>query len=527
MTEAAPIAAAPAPVSTTGRRRERRAPQAAVRQLPFARTVNRYHPIEVLSADQVETIHQTALKLLRETGIEVMQDPARAILKAAGAEVDEATQRVRFDPALVESNVAMAPIRFSMQARNRAYDVGCGEGEIIFAATGGPAFAHDCDRGKRPGNFADMVDYLKLVQQLGVIHQEGGCPIEPTDLPADNRHLDFYQAALTLTDKTWQCWALGEYRVEDAINMAGIAYGLGRAEMKATPVTLTIINSNSPLRLDIPMCEALLAMGRAGQPVAMTPFTLSGAMSPVTLAGALVQQHAEALAMLALSQIASPGAPVMYGGFTSNVDMRSGAPAFGTPEYTKAALAGGQLARRIGVPYRSSNVTASNCVDIQASYESMMSLWGAVMGGVNLIEHAAGWMEGGLTASFEKLILDAELLQNMREFLKPIQVDEAEMGVDAINEVGPGGHFFGVGHTLARFSTAFYEPMLSDWRNYQTWENAGAKNGTERANLIWKELLRSYEAPAMDEGRKDALAAYVATRKEEIKAGKMVPDVLD
>jgi trimethylamine--corrinoid protein Co-methyltransferase len=258
----------------------------------------------------------------------------------------------------------------------------------------------------------------------------------------------------------------------------------------------------------------------------MTPFTLSGAMSPVTLAGALVQQHAEALAMLALSQIATPGAPVMYGGFTSNVDMRSGAPAFGTPEYTKAALAGGQLARRLGVPYRSSNVTASNCVDIQASYESMMSLWGAIMGGVNLIEHAAGWMEGGLTASFEKLILDAELLQNMREFLKPIQVDEAEMGVAAINEVGPGGHFFGVGHTLERFSTAFYEPMLSDWRNYQTWENAGAKTGTERANLIWKELLRSYEAPPMDEGRKDGLAAYVARRKEEIKAGKLVPEAL-
>jgi trimethylamine--corrinoid protein Co-methyltransferase len=519
---AAPEAAAPA----TGRRRERRAPQAAVRQLPFARTVSRYRPIEVLSADQVETIHRTALNLLRDIGIEVMQAPARAILKSAGAEVDEATQRVRFDPALVESNIALAPESFTMQARNRAYDVGCGGGEIVFAATGGPAFAHDCDRGKRPGTFADMCDYLKLVQQLNVIHQEGGCPIEPTDLPADSRHLDFYQAVLTLTDKTWQCWALGEYRVEDAVNMAGIAYGLSRAEMKETPVTLTIINSNSPLRLDIPMCEALLAMGRCGQPVAMTPFTLSGAMSPVTLAGALVQQHAEALAMLALSQIASPGAPVMYGGFTSNVDMRSGTPAFGTPEYTKAALAGGQLARRVGVPYRSSNVTASNCVDVQASYESMMSLWGAVMGGVNLIEHAAGWMEGGLTASFEKLILDAELLQNMREFLKPIQVDEAEMGVAAIAEVGPGGHFFGVGHTLERFQTAFYEPMLSDWRNYQSWENAGAKTGTERANAIWKELLKGYEAPPMAEGRKEALAAYVARRKEEIKAGKLEPDAI-
>jgi trimethylamine--corrinoid protein Co-methyltransferase len=289
---------------------------------------------------------------------------------------------------------------------------------------------------------------------------------------------------------------------------------------------MSVISVNSPRRVDKEMASGLMQLVRSRQPAIVTPFTLQGAMSPVTLAGALVQQHAEALAMLTLSQIAAPGAPVLYGGFTSNVDMRSGAPAFGTPEYTKAALAGGQLARRIGLPYRSSNVTASNCVDIQASYESMMSLWGAIMGGVNLIEHAAGWMEGGLTASFEKLILDAELLQNMREFLKPIAVDEAEMGVDAINEVGPGGHFFGVGHTIARFQTAFYEPMLSDWRNYQTWENAGARTGTERANLIWKELLRSYEPPPMDEGRREALDAYVAKRKEEIKSGKLVPDAL-
>jgi trimethylamine--corrinoid protein Co-methyltransferase len=523
MTEVVP-ATAPAAAPSGARRRERRAPQSAVRQLPYARVFNRYRPIEVLSADQIEAIHRSALKLLRETGIEVMQDPARNILKQAGCEVDESTQRVRFESELIESSIAKAPGSFTMRARNRAFDVGCGKGEIIFAATGGPAFAHDCDRGKRPGTYADMVDYLKLVHALNVVHQEGGCPVEPTDLPADNRHLDFYEAALTLTDKTWQCWALGAYRVEDAINMGGIAYGMTREEMRQNPITLTIINSNSPLRLDIPMCEALLAMGNAMQPLAMTPFTLSGAMSPVTLAGALVQQHAEAMAMLALSQINAPGTPVLYGGFTSNVDMRSGAPAFGTPEYTKAALAGGQLARRLGVPYRSSNVTASNIVDVQASYESMMSLWGAIMGGVNLIEHAAGWMEGGLTASFEKLVLDAELLQGMREFLKPIQVDEAEMALGAIAEVGPGGHFFGVGHTLERFEHAFYEPMLSDWRNYQTWQNAGGKTGTERANIIWKELLRSYEAPPMDEGRREALSAYVARRKEEIRAGKMLPD---
>jgi trimethylamine--corrinoid protein Co-methyltransferase len=211
---------------------------------------------------------------------------------------------------------------------------------------------------------------------------------------------------------------------------------------------------------------------------------------------------------------------VLYGGFTSNVDMRTGSPAFGTPEYSKAAIASGQLARRYNVPFRSSNVTASNCVDVQAAYESGMSLWGTIMGGVNLIEHAAGWLEGGLTASFEKLILDAEMLQMMREFLRPISTTPDDLAVEAIAEIGPGGHFFGVGHTLARFDRAFYEPMLSDWRNYETWSESGAKTGTERANGIWKELLRTYQQPAMDAGAVDGLADYVARRKEEIARGK-------
>jgi trimethylamine--corrinoid protein Co-methyltransferase len=219
----------------------------------------------------------------------------------------------------------------------------------------------------------------------------------------------------------------------------------------------------------------------------------------------------------------SPGAPVLYGGFTSNVDMRTGSPAFGTPEYAKAALASGQLARRYNVPFRSSNVTASNCVDVQAAYESGMSLWSTVMGGVHLIEHAAGWLEGGLTASFEKLILDAEMLQLMRAFLDPIRIDDDTMGLDAIREVGPGGHFFGTGHTLARFEHAFYEPMLSDWRNFENWQDAGAKTGTERANAIWKELLRSYEPPALDPAIAEALDAYVARRKEAIGRGALEP----
>ncbi len=510
-----------------GRRRDRRGQSgrnravggAGLRQLPFAQVPNTYPPIEVMSADQIEAIHQASLRVLAEIGIEVMHDDSRRRLKEAGADVDEATQRVRFDPAMIEEKIRTIPAGFRMHARNPAHDVEVGGAQMIFAATGGPAFAHDMDRGRRPGNYADMCDYIRLVHSLNVIHQEGGCPIEPTDLPAETRHLDFYQAALTLTDKTWQCWALGRYRVEDALNMIEIAYGMSRAEMAERPVTLTVINSNSPLRLDIPMGEALTAMSEAGQPIALTPFTLSGAMSPVTIGGALTQQNAEALAMMALTQIVRPGAPVLYGGFTSNVDMRTGSPAFGTPEYAKAALASGQLARRYGVPFRSSNVTASNCVDVQAAYEAGMSLWGTIMGGVNLIEHAAGWLEGGLTASFEKLIVDAEMLQMMREFLRPISVDPDELAVEAIAEVGPGGHFFGVGHTLARFEHAFYEPMLSDWRNFETWSESGAKTGTDRANAAWKDLLRNYQQPPMDQAIGEALADYVARRKVEIAKG--------
>jgi trimethylamine--corrinoid protein Co-methyltransferase len=236
--------------------------------------------------------------------------------------------------------------------------------------------------------------------------------------------------------------------------------------------------------------------------------------------GALAQQNAEALFMMALVQSIRPGAPVVYGGFTSNVDMRTGAPAFGTPEYTKAALASGQLARRYGVPFRSSNVTASNCVDAQAAYESQMALWGAVMGGVNVLLHAAGWLEGGLTASFEKLIVDAEMLQMMREFLQPLDAGGLDQAMAAVAEVGPGGHFFGVSHTLDRFENAFYAPLLSDWRNFETWHEDGARDATARANRTWKQLLELYVEPPLDPAIREALAAFVARRKQEIASGQ-------
>jgi trimethylamine--corrinoid protein Co-methyltransferase len=260
-------------------------------------------------------------------------------------------------------------------------------------------------------------------------------------------------------------------------------------------------------------------MARHGQPVCVTPFTLSGAMAPATIAGALVEQNAEALAGIALVQLTRPGSPALYGGFTSNVDMKSGAPAFGTPEYVKAALAGGQLARRYGIPYRSSNANAANAPDAQAAYESEMSVWGAVMGHANMVLHGAGWMEGGLTASFEKVIIDAEILQMMAEALRPIEVSEEAFGLQAIAEVGPGGHFFGSAHTLARYEDAFYAPLLSDWRNHEAWRAAGSATAARRANRLWKEILAAYEPPPLDPAIAEAVTAYVARRKEEISRG--------
>ncbi|HJW20951.1 MAG TPA: trimethylamine methyltransferase family protein, partial [Candidatus Limnocylindrales bacterium] len=290
------------------------------------------------------------------------------------------------------------------------------------------------------------------------------------------------------------------------------------------PTLMTIVNTNSPLRLDGPMSDGLIEMATWGQPVVATPFTLAGAMTPTTLAGALAQQHAEALFMVSLAEIVRPGTPMVYGGFTSNVDMRTGSPAFGTPEYVKASLATGQLARRVGLPHRSSNVTGSVVVDAQAAYESEMSIWASVLGGASLLYQGAGWLEGGLTASFEKLILDAELLQMMSEVLTPIEVSDDTLALPTIAEVGPGGHFFGTAHTLERFETAFYRPMLSDWRNYETWQEDGARTATQRAHGIWKQLLAEYEPPPLDPGAAEALDAFVDRRKREITGSRYSPE---
>lgn len=482
-------------------------------QRPFGRITRPYAPIEVLSADHVAALHQAALGVLSTIGMRVLDGRAREFLRAAGADVSG--DIVRLDAGLVMQRLRTVPASFALIARNRAHDLNFGNNDCVFAAVGGPAYVMDNDRGRRNGTFAEMCDYLRLIQSLNILHQEGGGPFEPLDLPANTRHLDIYKAEITLLDKSWQTQTLGRARTMDGIEMAAIALGTTPEKLIATPTLMGVINTNSPLQLDVPMAEGLIALAEHGQVNIITPFTLAGAMSPVTLAGALVQQHAEALLGIVLTQVVRPGVPVMYGGFTSNVDMRSGAPAFGTPEYSKAAQASGQLARHIGVPFRSSNVTAANEVDAQAAYESMMSLWGSLMGGAHLIEHAAGWMHGGLTASFEKLILDAEMLQMMASYFDPIGIEAADLALEAIREVGPGGHYFGAQHTMQRYETAFYAPLLSNWDNHPQWLEKGGVQARERANRIWKDLLATYEQPAIDPSIVEALDAFIARRKAE------------
>jgi len=502
-------------IASAAPRRRARRDAGALSQPPWRTLANPYAPIEVLAPEQLERIHDASMRILETHGLEFLSDAALEILEQAGADVDRGSRRTRFDRDLIAEFVAKAPARFTLHARNPAHDVVIGGRHIAFCAVSSAPNCSDLDRGRRPGSFADYCDLLRLIQSLNVIHLAAGYPVEPIDVPPPIRHLDAYHAAITLTDRVWSPSAIGAVRVEDGLAMNAIARGLAREQLIERPGLCTVVNTNSPLRVDGPMLDGLMTMARAGQAIIVTPFTLAGAMAPTTLAGALALQNAEALGVIAFAQMVRAGTPVLYGAYTSNVDMKSGAPAFGTPEYTRTALASGQLARRYRLPYRSSNACAANAVDAQAAYESEMSVWGAVMGGANLVKHGAGWMEGGLVASFEKLIVDAEILQMMAEFLQPIAVNDDTLGLAAIAEVEPGGHYFGAQHTLAHYETAFYTPMVSDWRNFETWREAGALDSARRANGIWKKLLAEYQPPPLDPAIREALDEYVARRKSE------------
>ena len=418
----------------------------------------------------------------------VLDPETRGILASAGATVSD--QQVTFDPAMVEELIVTAPAEFTLHSWNPEHSLHIGGDMLAFGTVGSAPNSCDLDGGRRTGNRHDFQNFCRLTQMLDSIHFVGGYPVEPIDVHASVRHLHASYDILTLTDRGRPVNSLGRQRNLDVIEMVRIARGRTADQMDSEPSVFTIVNTNSPLTLDVPMSHGIIEMARANQVTCVTPFTLAGAMAPITLAGALVQQNAEALVGLLLTQIVRPGSPFIYGGFTSNVDMQSGAPAFGTPEYWKTAIIGGQLARRYRVPYRSSNTCAANAVDAQAAYESMFSLWGAVQGCCNFMMHGAGWMEGGLQASFEKMVIDADLLHMVSAALDPLVVDDDTMAFDAIADVGPGGHFFGTAHTQARYRSEFYRPLISDWRNYETWQEAGSPEAVQKADRLVKLFLR-------------------------------------
>tara|TARA_Y100000588_G_scaffold75761_1_gene78990 strand:+ start:3133 stop:4704 length:1572 start_codon:yes stop_codon:yes gene_type:complete len=491
-----------------------------VSQLAFGPLINSYPPLDPLTEEQLEAIHQASLDLLRDGGIEVMSERVRRAFEKEGAKVLEDRDVVLADPDMIVELVSRAPSTFTLTPRNPQRALQLGGNQSYFGMVSGPPNVHDRVNGRRPGNFADYQKLLSLGQHFNVIGLFGNQTVATTDLPPTTRHLDCYLANLSLTDKIFSAIPIGAGRVRDAAEMLALARGISLEEMRKSPGLVGNINVNSPRKLDEAMSDGALALAELGQAVIVTPFTLLGAMTPVTMAAGLVQQNAEALFGIAMIQLLYPGSPVVYGGFTSNVDMRSGAPAFGTPENAKANLAGGQLARRYGLPYRTSACNASNVVDAQSTYETQMALWGAVMGHGNVVYHAAGWLEGGLVASYEKFILDIEILQHLAHMLSPIDCSESEMGVQAIRDVDPGGHFFGTDHTMARYETAFYAPLVSDWQNNENWQAAGAKSATERATTLWQSILADHESPTLDPGVCESLEDYVARRKEEIGTGE-------
>ncbi len=500
----------------SNRRRKRRTAGVPEKtSLPWKNIRNSLQPIEPLSTDEIESIHQASLRVLAELGMKVTDVEARKIYTEGGARVDQAEEMVYLDPEMVEEVMALAPAEYTLNARNSDKSITIGGNHITFSGVAGPAFVSDLDRGRRPGTYVELCDYKKLFQSFDIIHYALG-GFEPLDLPENSRHLDILLAQIRYTDKCISTSLLGSNRARDGLNMACILFGIDFDDLPEHVVITGNINTNSPRLLDGPMAGGLIELARAGQPVIVTPFTLAGAMAPVTVIGAITQQNAEALAGIVLTQLVRPGVPVVYGGFTSNVDMRTGSPAFGTPEQTKASLITGQLCRRYQIPFRSSNTNASTSVDAQSAYESEMSLWGAVMGHANMVIHGGGWLEGGLVASFEKLIIDVEMMQMMAAFVEPLAVNDQTLAIDAMREVQPGGHYFGTTHTMARYDTAFYTPVVSDWTNFENWKEAGGLDSAQRANAVWKQVINDYEQPPLDPAILEELEAFIARRKREL-----------
>lgn len=469
---------------------------------------------DVMGEENLLKIEAAADRILAETGLEFRDDPeALDLWRRAGAKVDGVS--VKFEPGMLREIVRTAPAEFTQHARNPVNNVQIGGRNVVFAPAYGSPFVMDLDRGRRFGTIEDFTNFIKLAQSSPWFHHSGGTICEPTDVPVNKRHLDMVYAHIKYSDRAFLGSVTAAERAADSVEMARILFGADMADRNC--VIMGNFNVNSPLVWDGTMTRGMREYARAGQGTILVPFILGGAMGPVTSAGAIAQALAETLAGCALTQLERPGAPVVFGNFLSSMSLRSGSPTFGTPEPAIGSMVIGQLARRLNLPLRcAGNFTTSKLPDAQAMMEGTMSMLSAIHCGANYILHSAGFLDGLLSMSYEKFMLDADLCGALHSYLKGVQVDDDQLAVDAFAEVGPGNHFFGCTHTMGHYETAFWDSELSDNEPFEKWEAAGSEDAASRANKLWKRRLAEYEAPALDEGIDEALRDFVARRKAEV-----------
>ena len=475
--------------------------------------VNEMPRYEILSEEAMDTLDKGWRRIVSELGVEFMLPEAVDYFEKAGQRVED--KKVFLDPEFVLEQVAKAPSEFELQARNPEHTVHIGGDHMVFAGVYGPPFVR---KGEERGDakIADFENFVRLGQAFPEMDSAGGTVVEPEDRPLDSRHLDMVYALQTLSDKPYMGSVISAENANDTIEMGKILFG-GAEALESAPASISLINCNSPLRWDDRMLSAMLEYNRAKQAVITTPFLLMGAMSPVSIPATLVQQMAEALSGIALTQLVNPGCPVVFGSFLSNTDMQSGSPSFGTPESAIGLLCTGQIARRFNLPWRSGGgLTSSQTPDAQAAYEALMTMLPTFLAGANFVMHAAGWLEGGLVSSYEKYIVDIEILRMLKHQFRPLEVNEDSLAFGAHEEVGSGGHFLGAAHTLDHFRTAFYRPLLSSTENFERWSKNGGADAAERAGRIYQETLDAYEQPPIDDAVRDQLRDYVARRRREL-----------
>lgn len=501
--------------SVVARRREqRRERQSAAAVHAITQPVNNLPVYELVDEAALQTINDTSMMILEEIGIDFYDEEALAVLAAHGAVVKEST--VYFDRKLIRDYVSKAPARFTQLARTPARSIVIGDRYVTFAPVYGPPYVYDLSRGRREATLTDFENFVKLAYLSPYLHHSGGTIVEPTDLPTHTRHLDMVYSHIKYSDKPFMGSVTSGANAADSVRMAEILFGA--AAIRQQPALLSLINISSPRRLDDRMLSALKVYAKTRQAMIITPFILSGAMAPAAVGGTLAQLNAEALAGITLAQMIEPGTPVIYGAFQTNVDLQSGAPVFGSPESQIALIVSAQLARLHGLPFRSGGMfTSSKIADAQGAYESVQVMLPTVLARVNFVLHAAGWLEGGLTAGYEKFVLDCELLGMYHKFLQGLDLSAEGLALDSIRTVAPGGHHLGTDHTMRNFRTAFYRAGLFDYNSAEQWQAEGAQDAQQRAHQKYRQLLQEYVAPPLAPSVDEALRDFMAKRKVEIK----------